>query len=531
MLERDMDIEFARTHESVETGRTPNIETLLRTTPHFSPEVDSTREDDTIQFGISGNEIQSVQGGMDCNFQAPTSLFQGALQGPTTGITHLHKEKTGEYSLDTKFQPACEEKFPAVDEYVGLNASSMFMSDSSVAESPGNGVFPEAEIGDNCIFAYLILTMPPEVEDEVWKYLKSALVVTQSVTEQELLLPISRNSFFCHQQIVDIPTQELRQVREISAQVTIKNYNHDMSTPYMFQMFLSVSENCLVTDDPLPYWDKMDAIVFVQLPSTGQILHPIGREVSRKDAIVNTEGLFLGSFTLQDNHIFHHIPSESVLRQKQEGGTGSQAPPPIDPGEEEVVIVDRKDVVLETNGARGGRPSHRETNQLLMTKAQVEKILEIRIRWQGLSPRQRRDNVNNADFYPFLTLNRDETAECLGVCATWLKDAIRAQGVYVWPGRPLRRTGAMLQSLKENLESTMAALKFSDPSIGETERYEREIRRYESEIRDVLDVRVGIVRSNVSQEYFSRFVSELGKQYLDPEWNALPPLSAQRHRA
>lgn len=190
---------------------------------------------------------------------------------------------------------------------------------------------------------------------------------------------------------------------------------------------------------------------------------------------------------------------------------------------EKVLIVNRHDMIAETNGARGGRPVHRLTGQLLMTREQVQKVLQIRARWQGLSPRQRRDNVHEEDFYPFLTLNRDETAQCLGVCATWLKDAIRAQGMITWPGRPLRRSGAYLQSQKELLESSEARLYYTSLEHPDRDVYRQEIIKLKRCIENSVAKRTDIVRKNVSEEYFRRFIEKGGPKFLNPTWNALPP--------
>lgn len=388
------------------------------------------------------------------------------------------------------------------------------------------------ETGEDSIMVHMMISLPNETDANInlWQQLKTSLVVTQSVKEQELSLPISRDSFLCYQESMDIAVSEQKQAREISARITINNYLQHVQTMYLFQLFLSITEDTSSMGGLSFNWDQMDIITFIQMPCTGQILRPIERLISRQESLsTSNEGVFVCSFTFQDKAIFYHSPSEAVLRERAARTFNVGTISDSDPEREEVVIAERNDIILEANGARAGRPSHRETGQLLMTRAQVEKTIEIRIRWQGLSPRQRRDNVNNGDFYTFLTLNRDETAQCLGVCATWLKDAIRAQGVNVWPGRPLRRTGAMLQTLKENIESARAALKFSDPAIGESHRYEEDIRRYENEVRDVLTMRLEIVKTNVSEEYFNRFLLENGQLYLNPDWNALPPNSLPRH--
>ncbi|PXF50086.1 hypothetical protein BWQ96_00246 [Gracilariopsis chorda] len=394
-------------------------------------------------------------------------------------------------------------------------------------------MLPSSEAGDECIYVYVIVAVDEQISDELWKYLNTSLFITQPVTEEEMSVSGGQNTFACFQQVVEIPSQSSKHFREISARIFIKNYIHHTQKRFLFQLFLQVSErnSAMPSAAGLP-WDKLDVVSFIQLPSTGQILRPIGREVMHEEALGSAEGMFLGSFMMFDTQLYHHLPTEETLKQQELGQYNDYIPRTIDSTPADVVIVEKEDIVLETNGARAGRPSHRLTGQLLMTRSQVEKILEIRGRWNGLSPRQRRDNVSATDFYTFFTLNRDETAECLGVCATWLKDAIRAHGVNVWPGRPLRRSGAALQTLKENMESAQAALRFSHPSVGETDRLEEEVKSFERKIEEVLELRLSIVKSNVSAEYFAGFLAANGQQYLDPEWNALPPFSMPReHRA
>lgn len=390
------------------------------------------------------------------------------------------------------------------------------------SESPQtNSSFFAYESDTDNITVHLILSFPDSVDGEAWNSIQSSLAVAQSVTQHDFASPFPQAALSCDQRSEEIPTSEMKLAREISASISVKHYLNSIPARHLFQLYLVINEKNEVNFAKCP-WNRLNIVAFVQFPSTGQLLLPIETEVSRREALSSTGGMFLGSFVVQNKQMFHHIPNEPFLR-RQEIGTSRQCMLQTSkPFVEDVVIVDRKDIVLEPNGARAGRPSHKETGQLLMTESQVKKILEIRKRWEGLSARQRRDNVSPSDFYTFLTLNRDETAECLGVCATWLKDAIRSQGMNVWPGRPLRKTGAMLQTLKERLESARAALRFSDPAINETKPYEANVHRYENEIRELVSMRVEIVKANVSPEYFQRFMQENGSEHLDPTWNALP---------
>ncbi|CAN8071040.1 unnamed protein product [Agarophyton chilense] len=416
--------------------------------------------------------------------------------------------------------------------YDALTTQNMQVTYPASTVTP-QAIPPISAIGDECIYVYVIIAVDDSVNDQLWNHLNTSLFVTQPVTEEEMNQSNAQNSFACFQQIVEIPTQNSKQFREISARIFIKNYIHHTHKRVLFQLFLQVSNNNLpmsTSSDLL--WDKLDVVSFIQLPSTGQILRPIGRELLYDEVFsTSTEGLFLGSFMIHDTQLYHHLPTEETLQLQEEGQYNGFVSPTMDIMPEEVVIVDKKDLILETNGARGGRPSHRLTGQLLMSRPQVEKILEIRARWHGLSPRQRRDNVSAKDFFIFITLNRDETAECLGVCATWLKDAIRSHGVIEWPGRPLRKPGAMLQTLKENMNSIKAALQFSHPSVGETDRLMEEIRVIERKIEAVLEERISIVRGRTTTEYFEGFMQADGKAILNPDWNALPPFpTSARHR-
>lgn len=392
----------------------------------------------------------------------------------------------------------------------------------SLASHVPNKVMEQATI-----LVFMLITQPRECSLEEWHRLNTNLIITHSETTSQVAYPISQNTDICYQEIIEMPNATGGLVRELSIYLNTRAHI-DGSTENLFQIFLAVSNSSETNSLANPSWNQLEVVSFIQNFPTCQVIRPINQKITSQQISTNPLGVFHASFTMKDDKLNHFLPTEaSLIQQAEESRTNNEDvnQPCIS---EQVVLVGRNDIIQEVNGARGGRPLHKLSGQLLMTRQQVEKVLEIRNRWQGLSPRQRRDNVTNADFYTFLTLNRDETADCLGVCATWLKDAIRSQGVHVWPGRPLRRTGAMLQSLKESLASIKAALRYTDPNMGQMREYQSEIQRLQNEIRDVLNVRMDIVKQNVSNKYFEKFVAENGKQYLDPEWDALPPSASPR---
>lgn len=266
----------------------------------------------------------------------------------------------------------------------------------------------------------------------------------------------------------------------------------------------------------------MDAVVFVQVTKSGQVLRPVLHRIPLVTDRHHQPFVLLASFSYTEGILGHKYPSEDLLKKQSDGNRKTDNRDKVF-DLKEIKIVDKNDQLAEAHGARGGRPVHKQSGHLLMTSEQVQKVLEIRRRWEGLSPRQRRENIFDFDFYPFLTLNRDETAECLGVCATWLKDAIRAQGMFTWPGRPLRRSGAYLQGQKELLESSMARLQYTASSHPDRAQFEREIERIKQGITDSVEHRIKIVQKNVSKDYFQRFLFQNGPKFLNPTWNALPP--------
>lgn len=376
---------------------------------------------------------------------------------------------------------------------------------------------------DEGIIAYLLISVKDKESKALMPFLSTSIIVSLEKTEnpktydtREPCLSSSVNNF-------DIRNCFGMTVRELCCVVSFRNLLQ-YASPEMKEVSLAYFLNATLDAKLETASEKsidVDILFLSQCTNSSKPLRPLKKIVSLYPGI--NEIAYIGSLSLlckgsisqgelaiKETEEFISIPRTSL-----ESSSKTYT--------ESVYLVKRSDTIAETNGARGGRPIHRQTGQLLMTREQVEKVLEIRKRWEGLSPRQRRDNVDEEDFYPFLTLNRDETAQCLGVCATWLKDAIRAQGMITWPGRPLRRSGAYLQSQKELLESSQARLYYTSKEHPDRETYENEVQKLAKSVRDTVVKRAKIVEENVKPKYFLKFISLGGEKFLNPTWNALPP--------
>lgn len=423
------------------------------------------------------------------------------------------------------------------DDALGDMISSEAMQTSSFPDGHENcteieddGEEPELLVG-NYILVFVLMTIPNATSSgQVWASLDTNVTVTLSTLEnsEESTSWQSRQLVECQQQSCELPTASGELAREICVQIPL-DYWHgieaSLEKTYLFEIFLTTYAKKVREFHVVSQWSTVDILCFVQLGRNSQLLHPIQKEL-RRDQLsdpFSAESIFVGSLTLTGDVIYHHSPSAAEVEKRAKLESGTAFPPPTTGFTQNVIKVDRDEIIAEMNGARAGRPTHKATGLLLMTSAQVKKVLEIRSRWGGLSPRQRRDNVTNDDFYPFLTLNRDETASCLGVCATWLKDAIRSQGMITWPGRPLRRSGAYLQNQKEMLESALARLKYTGKDHPDRPQFESDVQRLKQSISQSLQKRLQIVRDNVFPEYFERYLREGGKIFLNPDWDAIPP--------
>lgn len=395
--------------------------------------------------------------------------------------------------------------------------------------APAISIVPEEKFID----IHFLFTLGEVAENNAWEYLDLNINVTQNYQKNPLdNSPPPDNSAQTSQQLYEKAVPGGKHLKEIAVRISIKNTIENVHRRYKFQLFCTMKEkpdavHRLHNQGTYTQWSKMEACVFVNFLETKQYLRPINRDIVRSVFIerqsTNEPDFFLGSFAFDGIGLYHVNPSETVLQERDEKYSPTSVPATILAGDENVLIVNEEDRVYEARKARAGRPYHRVTSELLMTRAQVEKIIEIRERWQGLTPRQRRNHVSEPDFYSFFTLNRDEAARILPVCTTWFKDVIRHQGVKVWPGRPLRRSGALLEELKVQLRSEEAALQYTNPNTPERDEREHKIGTLKTEIEKVLNERIAIVKKYVTPAYFAQYEMLHGKQYLDPTWEALPP--------
>lgn len=267
----------------------------------------------------------------------------------------------------------------------------------------------------------------------------------------------------------------------------------------------------------------VEIVILLSVPTSGQVLYPIivqPTSLARPNGPATT--VLLAKVAIRKGKLYYLLPDLKSVTEKASLVTSSYSKSAVN-FTNLFQVVEAKNVVAELNGARGGRPSHKITSELLITPEQGQKILEIRKRWEGLSARQRRVVVSAEDLYPFLTLNRDETAQLLGVCATWLKDTIRLHGMKTWPARPLRRSGAYLQSQKEVLKTLFAKLNYTPKHDNEFELLLLEIEKVQRTISECIVSRTDIVRQHVSKHYFENFLTKNGPSFLNPDWSVHPP--------
>lgn len=390
-----------------------------------------------------------------------------------------------------------------------------------------------SEVGEKLIDVHFLFTLGDVAENDAWKYLDLKINVTQNYEHTPSgIWPPPQNSAQTSHQLYEHAVPGGKHLKEVAVRMSIKNVVEFMKTQYRFHLFCTVEENSdaiaqLRDAGTFIQWSKMEACVFVSFLETKQYLRPINCDIVRSlfmgHLSTNSLDFFLGSFDFDEERLYHVNPSEAALK-----GSGESSLPPAMSGQGlagdgRVVVVDEEDRVYEARKARAGRPYHKNTKAMLMTRAQVEKVFEIRQRWHNLTARQRKDHISGPDFYSFFTLNRDEAAGILPVCSTWFKDVLRLHGVKVWPGRPLRRSGALLEALKMQLRSEEAALQFTNSNTEEENERQHKIYSLKRDIERVIEERVAIVKKNVTPSYFAQYELLQGKQYLDPIWAALPP--------
>lgn len=374
------------------------------------------------------------------------------------------------------------------------------------------------------IDAHLLFSLVDASENDAWSYLNLTFNVIQNFAKDPFdNAPPPDNSAQTTQKLLKDYGYGGKHIQEATVTITIKTTPETKNRQYQFQLFCSVIEDESTRECVSATWTKLETCAFITIRGTKKPLRPINRVIPRARALSCDGEIFLGSFSFDGHSLYHISPGNTQVQETNRSAPLASVCPLMIASEDQVIIVDKAEIELESKKARAGRPRHKKSQQLLMTREQAQKVIEIRERWQGLTPRQRRSHVSEADFYPFLTLNRDEAAKILPVCTTWFKDVIRLQGVKVWPGRPLRRSGAELEELKDRLATSRAALQYAHAGTGEHKRHVKLIASLECEIRQKLDDRLNIVAANVTPEYYERFLLEDGNQYLNPEWAALPP--------
>lgn len=454
----------------------------------------------------------------------------------------------GERAVTADFVPGFPrqpEEIEAMSDYVKIE-EDLLTCENNVGQGDGSGD-PKLETGlplqnpvsssscldaDRFIDIHLLFTLSNAEDNDAWEYLDVNISVTQNYEKDPLdTTPPPENSAQTSQQLCRRAASQGRHLKEVAVRITIKNCRGHDRRRYKFQLFCSLRERPEIVQrmqdiGKYALWNRVEACLFVTYPEAKQSIQPLVLEIPRVifiNRMLSEEPyFFLASFAFDGICVFDVLPNGMLLHSSSHN-CPLNAAPAVQIKHETITTVEVSDMIYEPRKTRAGRPYHRVTGQMLMTKAQVEKIIEIRKRWQGLTPRQRRNHVTELDFYCFFTLNRDEAAKILPVCTTWFKDVIRLQGVKVWPGRPLRKSGALLEDLKGQLRSEEAALQYTCSNSAERLEREQKIVQLKSSIHRVLAERVAIVKKYVTQVYFEKYEAANGTQYLDPTWEALPP--------
>lgn len=407
---------------------------------------------------------------------------------------------------------------PSLLESAELGIPGISLNDSTL------GCYEEEQLPDSFIDICIIISFPNVAQNPVWSYLNIAVNVTQNYEKDpsdDSLPP--KNSAQTSQQLIPNGARRGRHLKEINMRINIKNTLQTRNRVYQYQLVCSAAEDNHIREQIGISWNKMEVCTIVTNRATSQLLSPITKTIFRENVISRIGDNFLGSFAFDGHSLYHVGPIDTSMPMTSGEFDQTRGIAPPLTGINKIITVDKSDRVVGPRGSRGARPFHRLTGDLLMTREQAEKIVEIRERWRGLTARQRRCHVTQADFYPLLTLNRDEAAKVLAVCTTWFKDIIRLQGILVWPGRPLRKSGTQLEELKANLVSAKAAIQFVQPHTAAHQRHENKIQNLEREIANKLHERLDIVRKIVSARYFEKFIKDNGQQFLNPQWDTLPP--------
>lgn len=373
------------------------------------------------------------------------------------------------------------------------------------------------------IDAHMLFSLNDASQNDAWSYLNFNFNVTQNFIKDPVdTAPMPENTAQTTQKLLKNFGHDGKHVHEVAVSISIKNTKETKNRRYQFQLFCSVIEDDALRRSIPVSWTRLEVCTFVTIRGTNRPLQPINRKITKSEVAAFGNEVFLGSFSYDGRVLAHVLPSYPHHRTQNRDRFAVHVSPTVKRLSDEVIILDKCDMQREPKRARAGRPRHKKTQQLLMTRDQVEKILELRERWEGMTRRQRKFNIKEADIYPFLTLGRDECSTSLMVCPTWFKEVIRSHGIKVWPGRPLRKSGAELEDLKAQLATARATVHYSREGTQVRASNMRIVTSLSQEINQKVEQRMKIVESLVTSEYYSNFVQGDGRKYLNPEWVALP---------
>lgn len=290
------------------------------------------------------------------------------------------------------------------------------------------------------------------------------------------------------------------------------------------------------TQTLLPDW-CITASCYVGLQSARKVLYPIRCSFSR--ALVDRTGTrptFYCSFAVKHNlsnyitnqnstavargihsnlHHQNHDQLSHVFPQirsvREELADAYSDPASSDSSaSKEKTIPDKK--TLKSSSSHGMRPIGPAGR--LMTTKQRNTFSSIRKRFAKTPARERKHVMTDSDLYPLFTLGRDECAKEMGTCPTWLKVRMRERGIKVWPNRKLIPTTSTLYRLKQHLQE----IEDTNAENGKNENRVASQKQIQDEIDALRKVRMGIVRSSCSPDFYAKFSETASPQILDPDW-------------
>lgn len=380
------------------------------------------------------------------------------------------------------------------------------------------------------IDAHLLFSLVDVSQNDAWAYLNLNFNVTQNFLKDpsDNAHP-PNNTAQTTQKLLKEYGHGGKHIREATVTISIRSSQETKNRRYQFQLFCVISEDPAVRENVGVDWTQLEVCAFVMIRGAKRPLEPINRTISRAQVVSCGGEMSLGSFSYDGHALFHITPSYLQTREKNRTDFSMPTTSFSTPISNNIIILNNSEIQREPKKARAGRPRSKRSLQLLVTREQAEKTLEMRERWAGMGRRQRKFHIVDSDLYPFLTISRDECANLLLVCHTWFKEVIRSQGIKVWPGRPLRRTGAELEILKTQLETARATVQYSCKGTDARARGMHLISSLQEAIKQKLAYRLEIIENQVTSEYLQRFVQGDGQKHLYPEWVALPPPIPRRH--